>query len=155
MLLSPLRRLTLLVAVLFVGASAAQAPAQAQGQAPVYLSASGSGSGCPVELSPEMKLVRASHPGQWFTANYPFSLCGEDDTQTTWTVVRVDAPKAPFVTDVCYTPLDWATIVASGLKRCERPRGKILHIVTPGVYTVTATAPRGVGAATLENVVVD
>jgi hypothetical protein len=109
------------------------------------------GSGCPVLVRPGMKVHEGQHDGQWFTASYPMAICGPSETATTWTV----EPAASVVTDTCLQAADYVVTEAMGEKTCDRKRGKIFWIGTPGTYTLTAHAPDGAGSWTLTDVVVD
>jgi hypothetical protein len=108
------------------------------------------GSGCPMIVRPGMKLAKPEHEGQWFSASYSLGICGEDESDATWTVEPV-----PAVYDTCWNAADWALTGSMGEKSCDRRRGKVLWIGTPGTYKITAHAPDGAGSWTIEGFVVD
>lgn len=114
------------------------------------------GGGCPVSVIVGMKLFKDAqgqpipHDGQWFTANYPGSVCGASEVDVIWSV----QPSAHITTDTCLSPIDFVVTLEGGDKTCSREHGKIFWIKEPGVYNVTATSPAG-GSWTAEGVVVD
>lgn len=121
------------------------------------------GSGCPVWAFAGMKVFeddkgnQIPHPGQWFTVTYPGAICGANEVNAVWVATRVDR-GAPFVTDTCFSALDYLLTQEAGEKSCGRRHGKIFYIATPGVYNITATCPNGPagpGSWTIENFRVD